>query len=80
MTRPSRTAWAPPAWAPALALAIALAFAWVNFLSTGRWANLPGALQGWRLPWYAAALAAATAGAMWHRRRIGQPVSLERDG
>ena len=76
MTGPSRTAWALPAWAPPLALAIALAFAWVNFLSTARWANLPGALQGWRLPWYAAALAAATAGALWHRRRIGQPVSL----
>ena len=76
MTGRSRTAWALPAWAPPLALAIALAFAWVNFLSTARWANLPGALQGWRLPWYAAALAAATAGAVWHRRRIGQPVSL----
>ena len=76
MTGRSRTAWALPAWAPPLALAIALAFAWVNFLSTARWANLPGALQGWRLPWYAAALAAATAGALWQRRRIGQPVSL----
>ena len=76
MIRFLRTTWALPAWAPPLALAIALAFAWVNFLSTGRWANLPGALQGWRLPWYAAALVAATAGALWHRRRIGQPVSL----
>ena len=57
MTGPSRTARALPAWAPPVALAIALAFAWVNFLSTARWANLPGALQGWRLPWYAAALA-----------------------
>ena len=76
MIRPSRAAWALPAWALPLALAVALVFAWINFLSTGRWADLPGALQGWRLPWYAAALAAATSGALWHRRRLGQPVSL----
>ncbi len=65
-----------PAWAPRAALWVALTLAWLNFLSTGRWASLPGALQGWKAPWYAAALAAATLLAMAGRRQIGRPVAI----
>jgi hypothetical protein len=43
-----------------VALAFALAVAWLNFLLTVKWALLPGALNGWKRPWYAAALVAAT--------------------
>jgi len=51
------------------ALLLALGLAWANYVLTGRWANEPGALHGWRSPWYAAALAAATALALvWWRR------------
>ncbi len=42
------------------ALAVALGVAWLNFLLTAKWALLPGALNGWKRPWYAAALVAAT--------------------
>jgi hypothetical protein len=43
-----------------LALAIALAVAWCNFLLTVKWAAFPGALNGWKRPWYAAALLSAS--------------------
>ncbi len=48
------------AQAARLALAASLAVAWVNLSMTGRWADEPGALHGWRLWPYAATLAAAT--------------------
>src|SRR4029077_9570046 len=38
----------------------------------------PGALNGWRQPWYAAALVAATILAIATRRRIGQPARIGR--
>ena len=49
---------------------LSLALAWANYLLTWRWAGEAGALHGWRSPWYAAALAAATllAAASWRRR------------
>ncbi|HEY2434491.1 MAG TPA: hypothetical protein VGI12_17590 [Vicinamibacterales bacterium] len=42
------------------ALAVALLVAWLNFLLTMKWAAYDGALNGWKRPWYAAALLAAT--------------------
>jgi hypothetical protein len=76
MTRPSAPPRALPAWAPGAALGAALLFAWLNFVTTGRWAHLPGALQGWRLPLYAAALSVATVAALAGWRRIGRPASV----
>jgi hypothetical protein len=58
------------------ALFAALLLAWINFVTTGRWADLPGALHGWRLPWYALALTVATAAAVVGRRRLGEPVTI----
>jgi hypothetical protein len=43
-----------------LALAISIALAWVNLAMAGRWASEPGALHGWRLLPYGAALAATS--------------------
>ena len=57
------------------ALAAALAVAWLNFLLTVKWAHLPGALNGWKRPWYFAALAAATLLTL-RGRQFGQPVRL----
>ena len=65
-----------PAWLPQAVLAAALALAWLNFLSTVKWANLPGALNGSRRVPYAIALGAATLLAIWKRREIGRPASL----
>lgn len=67
-----------PAWAPLAALAVALAFAWVNFLTTARWAAVPGALHGWRKPWYAIALLVATVLTIATRRHVGRPVRIGR--
>ena len=67
-----------PRWAPLAALAAALLLAWLNFLTTGKWAALPGALNGWRQPWYAAALLAATVLAVMTRRQVGGPVRIGR--
>ena len=67
-----------PRWAPLAALAAVLLLAWPNFLFTGRWAALPGALNGWRQPWYAAALIATTVLAVTTRRRVGEPVRIGR--
>lgn len=67
-----------PSWAPRAALAVSLALAWLNVLTTSRWASLPGALNGWKRPWYALALAAATLLAIATWRRVGRPVRLGR--
>jgi hypothetical protein len=67
-----------PGWAPLAALAVALALSWLNFLTTSKWAALPGALHGWRKPWYAAALLAATALTIAGRRSLGAPVRIGR--
>jgi hypothetical protein len=53
------------------ALAVALAVAWLNFLLTVKWALLPGALNGWKRPWYGAALVAATLLTFAPRREEG---------
>jgi hypothetical protein len=63
---------------PLAALAVSLLLAWLNFVLTGKWAQLPGALNGWRQPWYAAALIAATVLTIATRRRIGQPAPIGR--
>jgi hypothetical protein len=60
------------------ALAVALTLAWLNFLTTSRWAAEPGALHGWRKPWYAAALVAATAATIGGARRLGTAPVLGR--
>ena len=60
------------------ALAVSLLFAWANFLTTARWASQPGALHGWRKPWYALALIVLTALAGMTWRRMGTPVRLGR--
>jgi len=63
------------------ALLLSLVLAWMNLAATGRWASVPGALHGWRLPYYALARfgkwdevlalpkpdgALPTAAALWH--------------
>jgi hypothetical protein len=60
------------------ALAASLLLAWLNFVLTGKWADLPGALNGWRQPWYAAALIAATVLAIATRRSVGRPARVGR--
>lgn len=65
-----------PSWLPFAALAASLALAWPNFLFTDKWADLPGALNGAKRPWYAIALAAATILAIWKRRAIGRTTTL----
>jgi hypothetical protein len=65
-------------WAALGATAAALTFAWINFLTTARWAAQPGALHGWRKPWYALALVVTTMLVIVARRRIGQPVRIGR--
>jgi hypothetical protein len=67
-----------PRWAPFAALIVVLLLAWLNFLFTGRWNAVPGALNGWRQPWYAAALLAATVLAALTRRQVGMPVHIGR--
>ena len=49
-----------------------------TFLTTARWAAQPGALHGWRKPWYALALIVTTALVVAARRQIGQPVRVGR--
>ncbi|HXW07467.1 MAG TPA: hypothetical protein VD833_19675 [Vicinamibacterales bacterium] len=67
-----------PGWAPLAALASVLLLAWPNFLLTGKWADLPGALNGWRQPWYAAALVAATVLIVATRHHVGTPARIGR--
>jgi hypothetical protein len=64
-------------WCP-LAFAVVLAFAWSNFLFTAKWATLPGALNGWKRPYYAAALIVSTLLFLLSRRRVGQPAAIGR--
>lgn len=70
--------WKMPRWAPLAAVALALGLAWVNFLTTARWAAMPGALHGARKPYYLAALVAATALTILTRRQVGRPVRIGR--
>lgn len=63
---------------PLAALIAVLLLAWLNFLLTGRWAAFPGALNGWRQPWYAAALLASTILALAAWRQVGMPVTIGR--
>lgn len=65
-----------PHWAPVAALVVSLAFAWLNFVTTARWADLAGALNGWKQVWYAVALVAATTLVVVRRRQIGQSIPL----
>lgn len=60
------------------ALLASLGVAWVNYLLTARWAGQGGALHGWRSPWYAGALAAATLLAVFWSRRPEQRRGGER--
>jgi len=66
------------AWAPIASIALALGLAWINFLTTSRWAAQAGALHGWRKPWYGLALAAATLLVVVARREIGRPARIGR--
>jgi hypothetical protein len=75
---PRPSAFALPAWTPLAAIAVALTLAWLNFLTTARWAAQPGALHGWRKPWYALALVATTVLVVAARRRVGHPVRIAR--
>ena len=63
---------------PLAALIAVLLLAWLNFLLTGRWAAFPGALNGWRQPWYAAALLASTVLTLAAWRQVGTPVTIGR--
>ncbi len=76
----SRTAarWALPTWGPLAALLLTLVLAWLNFLTTSRWAAMPGSLNGWKKPWYAAALVIATMLVVATRRQLGRPITLGR--
>jgi hypothetical protein len=65
-----------PPKTPLAAFVLTLVLAWLNFVSTGRWASLPGALQGPRWPLYAAALLAASALLFLRRREVGAPVRI----
>ena len=67
-----------PAWVPIASIALALALAWINFLTTSRWAAQAGALHGWRKPWYGLSLAAATLLVIVARREIGRPARIGR--
>jgi hypothetical protein len=65
-------------WAPFGATAVALTLAWVKFLTTARWAAEPGALHGWRKPWYVLVLGVTTVLVIAARRHVGRPVRLGR--
>jgi hypothetical protein len=65
---------------PRAALLLSLVIAWVNFVGTAKWAQLPGALNGWKRPWYGVALAAATLLAVVTPVRKAAPVRLGRIG
>lgn len=56
------------------ALLVALAIAWLNFLLTVKWAEIPGSLNGWKRPWYGAALLLASI-LVVASRRVGRSAS-----
>jgi hypothetical protein len=58
------------------ALLAALAIGWLNFLTTSRWAAVPGALHGWRAPWIIAALGVSSVLAMVAGRRPSSPLGV----
>jgi hypothetical protein len=68
--------WRSSSRAVLIALSLTLTLAWLNFVLTARWADLPGALNGARRPWYAAALAIATLLVLASRRSLGQPARV----
>lgn len=49
-----------PSRAVPVALAISLGILWINFLSTARWADVEGSINGPKRPWFAAFLVVAT--------------------
>ena len=57
---------------------VSLTLAWVNYLTTARWAGIPGALHGWRSPWYAAALVVATVVVAWWAFHPDAPAGASR--
>ena len=63
-----------------LALAVALALAWTNLLTTGRWADEPGALHGRRLWPYAMTLAVATLVTLLVGPQQGEPAPTTSEG
>jgi hypothetical protein len=65
-----------PTWAPYAALLIGLIVSWANFIGTIKWAALAGALNGWKRPWYATALVAASILTIVKRRSVGREVQL----
>jgi len=70
----------PPSWLRdnrvLAALLLSLTIAWINLATTGRWASVPGALHGWRQPYYALALGLSTISALlWLRHPSRAPVS-----
>ena len=67
--RPHSSAPSDPVPGVRIALALTLVVAWVNLAFAGRWADEPGALHGWRLLPYAAALLTTTLVAARARRR-----------
>ena len=62
------------------ALGLSLALFWINFLTTGRWADVDGALNGARRSYFALALISATLAWLRQLRRpvdeTGPPMSL----
>jgi hypothetical protein len=56
-----------------LAHSVSLALLWINFLTTARWADVEGAINGPKRPWFAVALAAATIALVRHLRRPAGP-------
>lgn len=78
MTRLNLKRYRLPAWAPLAALTAGLVLAWLNFLTTAKWATLAGALHGWRKPWYGTALLVATVLTIATRRHVGRPAQLGR--
>src|SRR5687767_12321790 len=60
------------------ALLLSLLLAWLNLLLTGRWADVPGALHGWRWPYYALSLTVLTALTLANRRAVGRSAAPPR--
>ena len=76
---PAVGAWRFPTWAPLAALILALVLAWANFATTARWAEQPGALHGWRRPFYVASLLLVSILCVVLRRRAASSVVLTQE-